>query len=349
MIKIVSLFSGCGGSDLGVLGGFTFLGKKYDKLPVKIVFATDIDTNALATYNLNFNHYVLERDIKQIKSTEIPDCDIVTGGFPCQSFSTVNPTKDPFDDRGELYKEMARILKDKKPKAFIAENVKGMARLHKGKILNSILKSFKEAGYIVDFAIFNAADYGVPQKRERVFIVGIRNDIKTYDNFFPESTHSENGINRKKWVPLKKVVRELVNVDKKYYFSKKAVEGMKRAKNNMKRGLAQDLNGPSLTITSHLAKVSINSRDPVLLVNKSKETYRRFAPSEAAAIQSFPKDFKFSGSEAKAYYQIGQAIPPVMMWHISRHLIKLLDKAEVKENITTSKSSDSSFHPAFVE
>lgn len=101
---------------------------------------------------------------------------------------------------------------------------------------------------------------------------------------------------------------------------------MKNAKNNMKRGLAQNLNEPCLTVTSHLAKVSLNSRDPVLLVDPAKELYRRFTPLEAARIQSFPDDFKFAGTETTAYRQIGNAIPPVLFWHITDEIIKYLEK-----------------------
>ena len=120
-------------------------------------------------------------------------------------------------------------------------------------------------------------------------------------------------------------VPELAIADKRYYFSERAVQGMKNAKNNMKRGLAQNLDEPSLTVTSHLAKVSLNSRDPVLLVDPERELYRRFTPREAARIQSFPDTFEFAGSEADAYRQIGNAIPPVMFWHIAKSVISYLE------------------------
>lgn len=110
------------------------------------------------------------------------------------------------------------------------------------------------------------------------------------------------------------------------YFSEKAVQGMKNAKNNMKRGLAQKLDEPCLTVTSHLAKVSINSRDPVLLVDGERELYRRFTPREAARIQSFPDTFQFAGSEGDAYRQIGNAIPPVLFWHISKSIQDVLSE-----------------------
>ena len=115
----------------------------------------------------------------------------------------------------------------------------------------------------------------------------------------------------------------MIPEDEKYYFSERAVQGVKNAKPNMKRALAQDLNNQCLTISSHLAKVSLNSRDPVLLVNPKKELYRRFTPKEAARIQAFPDKFKFSGSDADAYRQIGNAIPPLLMWHVCNSILDL--------------------------
>ena len=114
--------------------------------------------------------------------------------------------------------------------------------------------------------------------------------------------------------------------EQKYYFSKRAVLGMKNAKPNMKRGLWQHLDEPCLTVTSHLAKVSLNSRDPVLLVDPEKELYRRFTPREAARIQSFPDEFNFAGSETDAYRQIGNAVPPVMFWHVTKKVADYLEK-----------------------
>lgn len=319
MYKVVSLFSGCGGADLGIIGDFEFNGKKYDANPFELEYAIDIDQKALNTHKLNFNcKDVVCGDICDIESSEIPDHDVLVGGFPCQSFSTVNPTKDPFDDRANLYKQMVRIAKDKQPKVFIAENVKGLLTLHKGQIISKIIKAFEEAGYTVKKQLIRCADYGVPQKRERVIIVGIRNDIKM-EYEYPEAPNADN------WVPLSVAVPKLAIEEKKYYFSERAVQGMKNAKNNMKRGLAQNLNEPSLTVTSHLAKVSLNSRDPVLLVNPEKELYRRFTPREAARIQSFPDSFQFAGSETDAYRQIGNAIPPVMFWYIARSVLPYLN------------------------
>jgi len=322
MYKVVSLFSGCGGADCGLIGGFEFNNKKYKKLPYRLVYVSDIDKKALDTNRLNCDSEVLAcKDICETDSCEIPNHDVLIGGFPCQSFSTVNPTKDPFDDRANLYKQMVRIAKDKQPKICIAENVKGLMTLHGGSIFRKVISAFNEAGYDVFYELINAADYGVPQKRERVILVCVRKDLnKTYQ--FPEKP------NRGHWVPLSVAVPVLAIPEKKYYFSERAVQGMKNAKNNMKRGLAQNLDEPCLTVTSHLAKVSLNSRDPVLLVDKEKELYRRFTPREAARIQSFPDTFQFPGTEADAYRQIGNAIPPVMFWHIAKSVADLLDSIE---------------------
>lgn len=323
-LNVASFFCGCGGADLGMLGGFTYLGNNYSKLPFNINYAIDIDKFAVETYNENFEHQAICEDIKNVDIDALPDFDILLGGFPCQSFSTVNPTKDTNDERANLYKELVKILTIKQPKFFICENVKGLMTLQKGKILQKVLNDFQQVGYDVSFKLLLASDFGIPQKRQRVFIIGVRKDL-SLEYSFPSETHDEFSNNGKKpWVTLNSVVKSLIPEDDKYYFSQKAVEGMKNAKNNMKRGLYQDLNGQCLTITSHLAKVSLNSRDPVLLVDPQKELYRRFTPQEASAIQSFPSDFIYPVSEFQSYKQIGNAIPPVLMWHVAKSLVDLL-------------------------
>ncbi len=320
-MRVISLFAGCGGADLGIIGGFDFLGKKYVKNGVEIIHASDIDKKAVETYNLNFNHKAIVADIRKI-SLKGERVDLLVGGFPCQSFSSVNPSKDPTDSRAQLFNDMLRIVKETKPKFVVAENVKGFYRLHGGIYFEDYSRKLKRAGYRVYHQVLLAADYGVPQLRQRLIVVGIRNDIEG-EFVFPKPLFGPNSSSKKAYVPIKKVIKSLAKVPEKYYFSERAVQGVKNAKPNMKRALAQDLNLPCLTVTSHLAKVSLNSRDPVLLVNKDKELYRRFTPTEAAAIQSFPENFKFAGSEADAYRQIGNAIPPVMIWHIVRALKKI--------------------------
>jgi DNA (cytosine-5)-methyltransferase 1 len=312
-MRVASLFSGCGGADRGIIGGFDYLGKHYAKHPCEVIYANDIDSKALKTYEANFGgiHKIVCKDIREVDENDIPPHELLVGGFPCQSFSTVNPTKNPYDERAGLYKEMVRVLSKKKPEFFIAENVKGFMTLQKGAIFNRVCQEFEDCGYTLSHQLINSADYGVPQKRERVFIVGVKKKYNKKFKFPVALCSEEQG-----WVPLNRVIDKLAIDDQKYYFSERAVQGMKNAKNNMKRGLYQDLNGPCLTVTSHLAKVSLNSRDPVLLVDPEKELYRRFTPREAARIQSFPDSFEFVGTEGDAYRQIGNAIPPVVMWHL---------------------------------
>lgn len=321
-LKVASFFSGCGGSDLGIVGGFNFLNKSYDKLPFEITYAIDNDKYAVETYNENFEHPAILDSIKNVEKESIPDFDILIGGFPCQSFSTVNPTKDTNDERANLYKELVEIVEVKKPDFFVLENVKGLTTLQKGAILKKVIKDFKASGYKVKHKILLASNFGIPQKRERVFIIGIKNNIDT-EYSYPKETHNENN-----WVALNSVIDSLIPTDEKFYFSERAVQGMKNAKKNMKRGLYQDLNKPCLTITSHLAKTSLNSRDPVLLVNPEKELYRRFTPREAARIQSFPDNFIFPVSDTQAYRQIGNAIPPVLMWHVMKSLSESINRIE---------------------
>ena len=318
MHKVVSLFCGCGGNDRGMIGGFRYNKKLYKKLPFEIVYANDIDEKAIETYKENFgSKNVFCRDICDIEAQDIPEHDILVGGFPCQSFSTVNPTKDPYDDRANLYKEMVRVAELHKPKLIVAENVKGFMTLNKGSIFKRVKEEIENLGYSVYSSLLNSADYGIPQKRERVIMICVHESIEKEWEFPKPTTPNRD-------VPLSIAVPKLRIEDEKYYFSKRAVEGMKNAKKNMKRGLWQDLSEPCLTITSHLAKVSLNSRDPVLLVDPDSELYRRFTPREAATIQSFPNSFKFVGSAGDAYRQIGNAIPPVLAWHIFEEVSKFL-------------------------
>ena len=325
-LKVASLFCGCGGSDLGMIGGFKYLGKNYKRLNFDIAYAVDCDKWAVETYNQNFKHKAECADVTDVDFESLPDIDVMIGGFPCQSFSTVNPTKDTNDARANLYKQIVRFLHTRKPKYFICENVKGLLLLQKGAIIKKITDEFSSEGYSVKYQLLKAVEFGVPQRRERVIIVGIRNDINC-DYQFPNGICTEE----KGFTPLSKVIDKLDIEDKRYYFSQRAVEGMKNAKNNMKRGLWQRLDMPCLTVTSHLAKTSINSRDPLLLVDPVTELYRRFTPREAARIQSFPDDFILNASESKSYKQIGNAVPPVFMWYIAKSLQDAIENSNKNE------------------
>jgi DNA (cytosine-5)-methyltransferase 1 len=175
--RVISLFSGAGGMDLGFINqGF------------EIVWANDMFDEAILTYKKNIGNHIVKGDITKIKSSEMPDdVDVVIGGFPCQGFSIANKNRDISDERNFLYKEMLRVIKDKKPKFFVAENVKGILSLAKGEVFNLIKSDFENLGYKVEAKLLNAAEYGVPQQRERVFIIGSRITNKI---LFPDKTHS---------------------------------------------------------------------------------------------------------------------------------------------------------------
>ena len=319
-LKVASLFCGCGGTDVGLLGGFDFLGKYYNSNSMEIVYANDIDDNACKIFKENFGITPDNRDIREVKTEEIPEFDILTGGFPCQSFSIVaqNPKRlGVKDERGKLFFEMCRILRERQPKCFIAENVKGILTANKRSAFPLILKEFEESGYDVQYQILNSADYGVPQKRERVIIVGFRKDLNITFSFPKAEIEDET-----KYTPLKTVIEK--RVDEKYFFSERAVEGMMKKRESMNKGRAQDINKPCNTVGAHLAKVSLNSTDPVLMEG---ERYRRFTPREVARIQSFPDDFELIGSEAAQYRALGNAIPPVMFWYVAKAVSKELKKS----------------------
>ena len=180
--KVISLFSGAGGMDLG------FINSGFD-----IVWANDFFKEAVESYKNNIGDHIIFGDITKIKSDEMPDdIDLVIGGFPCQGFSVANTKRSMKDERNFLYKEMLRVIKDKKPKFFVAENVKGILSMEHGRVIEMIKKDFESLGYNVDARLLNAAEYGVPQARERVVIIGNRLGL---ENPYPKATH---------WVDSKK-------------------------------------------------------------------------------------------------------------------------------------------------
>lgn len=333
-IKTISLFCGCGGMDLGIQGGFKFLNKSYKKLPFEIVYAADNDKYATTIYNDNFNHKSQTIDVREINHDKLPDHDLLLGGFPCQSFSisAQNPPRLGYkDDRGKLFFEMVEILKSKQPRFFIAENVKGLLSANKGRAFPMIVNEFEKAGYYIHTKLLNASEFGIPQKRERVFIIGFKSK-EEYSKFkFPQPT-TLNGSK----VKLKQVIDNTADYNDKWFFSQKAVDGMLRVRDKMNKGRVQNLEEPCNTISSHLAKVSLNGTDPVLMVDGK---YRRLTPLEAANIQSFPKSFKFNSvSENRQYKAIGNAVPPVLMWQIANELMNILNSNLGQQKTTIDKN-----------
>lgn len=294
-MNIVSLFSGCGGLDLGFI-----------RSGHNIIWANDIDKDAVKTYELNIGKHIILEDVKNIDSNEIPNCDMVIGGFPCQGFSVANMKRNEEDERNSLYLELYRVIKDKQPKYFLAENVKGILSLGKGKVVEMIKNDFIEAGYRVKYKLFNCADYGVPQIRQRVIFIGVRNDLDE-DVEFPLPTHSDiekEGYN--KWISMGEALEgipepfegcELPNHIFSEYkvFANKNFTGHRRV----------DPLKPSPTI---LARG--NGGGGVVVIHHPNN-HRRLSIREAALIQTFPMDFKFIGSKTSCYRQIGNAVPPL--------------------------------------
>ena len=173
---VISLFAGAGGMDLG-----------FKKAGYEILWANDFDADSVKTYEKNIGRHIVLGDIKDVASKDLPNNpDVVIGGFPCQGFSINNKKRSMEDERNHLYKEMLRIIKDKKPKYFVAENVKGILSLEKGEVIKLIIKDFEKIGYRVNYKLLTASDYGIPQNRQRVFIIG--NKIGK-ENPYPKITH----------------------------------------------------------------------------------------------------------------------------------------------------------------
>jgi DNA (cytosine-5)-methyltransferase 1 len=179
-INVISLFSGAGGMDIGFINA-----------GCKIVWANDFNADAVQTYKKNIGEHIVLGDISAIDTKEIAkntkNIDIVIGGFPCQGFSIANKNRGMEDSRNFLYLEMLRVIKDKSPKFFVVENVKGLLSINNGKTITMIVKDFENIGYKVDYKLLNSADYGVPQYRERVIIIGNKIGVK---NIFPEKMYT---------------------------------------------------------------------------------------------------------------------------------------------------------------
>ena len=299
-MKVVSLFSGAGGLDLG----FKMAGHE-------IIWANDLYEDAVATYRHNFGDHIVCEDISKIDSDSIPDCDIVIGGFPCQGFSVANTKRHEDDERNELYKQLIRIIKAKNPKFFLAENVKGILSLSKGKVFEMILNDFKEMGYKVKYKVLNAADYGVPQTRLRVIIIGVRNDID-FEYNYPEPTHSQNGDNGlPKWVSVGETMAKIPDPDQPNNLPNHEYSKYKLNFNGYLGHRQLDPDKPAPTVTAR----GDNRGGVVILPHPNAQ--RRMSCRELAAVQSFPLDFEFCGNRSSIYRQIGNAVPVLLGYAVA--------------------------------
>ena len=306
-MTITSLFSGAGGLDLGLIqAGNT------------VIWANDIDEDAVETYRTNIGNHINCKDIKDVPLSEIPSSDVVVGGFPCQGFSLANLKRDVSDERNQLYLFFYSIVKDKKPKFFIAENVKGILSLGNGSIIRQIVADFDSAGYFVEVHKVNVADYGVPQHRERVIIIGQRKDIADHMLFeFPAPSHSESNINMKPWVSIKDALSFVPpdynkDSDPNAYGSK-----YRFVERNFTAHRRTSPDRPSPTI---LARG--NGKGGVCAIPHYNGE-RRLTIRESATIQTFPFSFVFHGKMGSCYRQIGNAVPVLFAEKLGAELKRL--------------------------
>ncbi len=288
---IVSLFSGCGGMDLGFVGGFEFMGRVYDRLPNRIVFANDISASACKAYQENIGDHIRQGDIDML-SDDLPEsCDIIIGGFPCQDVSVNGKRQAGQGSRTILYKRMIEAIERMNPIVFVAENVKGLLACDFG---TQVLEDFRIRRYTVVSQVCLASDWGVPQNRERLLIVGIRGD-KSFE--FPDRVIPSP-------VTARQAIRDLESLGEdqeiKHIWSK-----AKPSPDQGSRRLKAD--SPATTMRAeHHGNVQWHYNLP-----------RRISLREQARFQSFPDKFIFPCGMRETERQIGNAVPPVMAWHIA--------------------------------
>ena len=295
--SVVSLFSGCGGLDLGFLGGFKTLGKTYKRLPFKIVWANDIDDAACETYRQNISDDIRCGDVWEAMKTLPKRADVVIGGFPCQDVSVNGLGMGANGHRTNLYKAMLESVRRLRPGVFVAENVKGLIMEKHRSFREQIVSDFENLGYTVDCRLYLAADYGVPQMRARVFIVGARDGA----SFSPPPPV----VGKDNWTTAKAAAEDLEslpeNKDNNHIWSK-ARRNTEQGNRILKPGRPADTIRAECHGNSHF-----HYRLP-----------RRVSMREAARFQSFPDNFIFARGIRKIERQIGNAVPPVLAWHIAK-------------------------------
>ncbi len=296
--KIVSLFSGCGGMDLGFVGGFQYGGRTYDRLPFDIAWANDLSEAACKTYNHNLKHNIYCGDLWNQMGTLPKRADIVIGGFPCQDVSINGAMAAENGERTTLYKAMQEVIKRTRPLVFIAENVKGIMMAHSRVLYEEMTAGFEALGYDATAKIYLAADYGVPQMRERVLIIGTRKGMSK------PFTHPAPPFSKEKWITSRQALSDLESKeecdDTSHIWSR-----AKASPDQGRRRLTAEK--PSTTIR---AECHGN-------IQFHYKLDRRLSMREAARLQSFPDNFEFCSGIRQTERQIGNAVPPVLAWHVA--------------------------------
>jgi DNA (cytosine-5)-methyltransferase 1 len=297
-IRVISLFSGCGGMDMGFLGGFEILDKKYQNNPYDIIWANDFNEAACRTYARNIGKHVHHGDIWKLIDDIPGSADVVIGGFPCQDISVNGKGAGVDGKRSGLYRAMVEVVARTKPKVFVAENVKGLLMKHNAKSLERVLTDFRALGYDVTYQLYHAADYGVPQSRERVIIVGVLPGVPKFVP--PKPTHT-----KEQHITAYEAIQDLANLPQdeaiNHVWSKANASGEQG-----NRKLKADRPGYTIRAECH-GNIQFHYELP-----------RRISMREAARFQTFPDRFIFDAKLRETERQVGNAVPPVLAWHVAK-------------------------------
>lgn len=312
--KFIDLFAGIGGIRI-----------PFQELGGKCVFSSEWDKFAQKTYSVNFGE-TPNGDITKIEASSIPDFDVLLGGFPCQPFSQAGLRKGFSDTRGTLFFEIERIIKEKRPKAFLLENVKQLKGHDKGRTLRVILEHLNDLNYYVKYEVLRAGDFGVPQNRERIYIVGIDKNHFSLDssfNFiFPEPTYEKTCLGN----ILEK------NVDERYTISDLLWEGHQRRKKEHKEkgnGFGYSLFDEKSEYTNTLSARYYKDGSEILIAQDGKNP-RKLTPRECARLQGFPEEFIIPVSNTQAYKQFGNSVAVPVIRAIAKKLMKVLKELPKK-------------------
>lgn len=319
--KLLSLFSGCGGMDLGfVQAGFD------------VVWANDFNPDAGRTYLKNFGPHMHVGSIQDIDLSKLPKADIITGGFPCQDFSMIWKRGGIETERGNLYTYFVEAVRQVKPKIFVAENVKGLMTANGGKAIERIVEDFSSLGYKIHKAVYNFAEYGAPQLRERVLIVGVRNDLN-YEYVKPKPIRTQENFltagEALKGVEKAKHNNELMNIKPR---TKKILELIPEGKNFS--AIPKDSEFYVKGMISHVyRRLDRNKPSTTIIAGGGGGTWgyhysepRPLTNRERARLFGYPDNFIFEGTITEVRRQIGNSVPPVAAKAIAKHLIKAFRK-----------------------
>ena len=329
-IKIIDLFAGIGGTRLGIEQA----GKKLG-YGVKCSFTSEIDKYAIKTYVKNFGNCNIYGDISQLKTKDIknviPNHDMLLAGFPCQPFSQAGHKKGFADTRGTLFFDIQRILEIKKPKMFLLENVKHLKGHDKGRTLKTILKVLRKNYYVPEPQVLSSKDFGIPQNRQRIFIVGFRSKDTNGTYLFPR--------------PIKKKTRLgdvlIGKYENKYVISKKIWKShIRRKKNNKKmgKGFGFGLFDKNSEYCNTISARYYKDGSEVLVSRGKNKEPRKLLPRECARLQGFPDNYKIPVSDTQAYKQFGNSVTVSVIKQICINMIKF--SYEKEGLITENKQLD---------